>query len=87
MNTTYPSITVSGAYVGLTGGRDEQGTLDYWFELVKTASPTTTSPVTIGVTAKGGFSGTPTEAAADPSVYYYRCEHIFAAVDRLHLAR
>ena len=58
MNRTYPSVSVSGAYVGSTSGINDVGTLNYYFEVVPDSGSASPSPVTIGVTAKGGVSVT-----------------------------
>jgi PEP-CTERM motif len=59
MNRTYPSLNVVGDY-GCCSGGEASGTLVYYFEVVNSSSPGSVSPVTIGVTASGGVSGSAT---------------------------
>lgn len=59
MNRTYPSLNVVGDYGCCSGGL-ASGTLDYYFEVVNSSAPGSISPVTIGVTASGGISGSAT---------------------------
>jgi PEP-CTERM motif len=68
MNRTYPSLNVVGDYGCCSGGL-ASGNLDYYFEVVNSTAPGSVSPVTVGVTASGGVSGSATANTADPNDY------------------
>jgi hypothetical protein len=59
MNRTYPSLNVVGDYGCCSGGL-ASGTLIYYFEVVNNSASGSVAPVTIGVTASGGISGSAT---------------------------
>ena len=70
VNRTHPAMVVDiDRDIPGGGAQGDTGQVNYWFEVVNSADPDTRSPVTLGVTAAGGFFGSTTADIVYPDYF------------------